>query len=193
MKRLLIVLLLLAMSMAAVEPASARRVFVRRPVRERLVHRRTVVVVGRGWPLRRPLRTVWVRPGRVPIGVPAAAFLAPVVWTSMVIAAPPPPSLLVWEDAETLSKPEGWTEFTLECNERGRKLDLEVAGGRVQFDWAEVVFANGDSRVVDFSEKTVGPGLYSLLDFRDGRKVDHVRVVAQAKSPEARVALKMEK
>ena len=68
-----------------------------------------------------------------------------------------------------------------------------VAGGKVQFDWAEVVFENGDAQVVDFAEKAHGPGLYSLLDFRDGRKVDHVRLVARAKSREARVVLKMEK
>jgi len=64
---------------------------------------------------------------------------------------------------------------------------------RVLVDWAEVVFENGDTRAVDFDEKTLKPGLYSLLDFRDGRKVDHVRMVARAKSYEARVVLKMEK
>ncbi len=37
------------------------------------------------------------------------------------------------------------------------------------------------------------PGLYPLLDFADGRKVDHVRMVARARSDEAKVALKMEK
>jgi hypothetical protein len=68
-----------------------------------------------------------------------------------------------------------------------------VAAGKVQADWAEVVFENGDTRVVDFEEKTHGPGLYSLLDFRDGRRVDHVRIVARAKSDEARVVLRMEK
>jgi hypothetical protein len=56
-----------------------------------------------------------------------------------------------------------------------------------------VVFENGDARVVDMKEWTRGPGYYELLDFRDGRRVDHVRVVARARSDEARVALKMEK
>ena len=65
--------------------------------------------------------------------------------------------------------------------------------GRVQVDWAEVVFENGDTRVVDMKEWTRERGLYGLLDFADGRKVDHVRVVARAKSYEARVVLKMEK
>jgi hypothetical protein len=46
---------------------------------------------------------------------------------------------------------------------------------------------------VDFGEKTYGAGLYNLLDFRDGRRVDHVRGVARAQSSEARLVLRMEK
>jgi hypothetical protein len=42
-------------------------------------------------------------------------------------------------------------------------------------------------------EWTRDPGFYELLDFRDGRQVDHVRLVARARTPEARVALQMEK
>ena len=52
----------------------------------------------------------------------------------------------VWEDAETLSKADDWTEFTLNCDSRGKSLWLEVAGGKVQADWAEIVFANGTRR-----------------------------------------------
>jgi hypothetical protein len=89
--------------------------------------------------------------------------------------------------------PPTGTEFTLNADARGEKLWLQVVDGRVQFDWAEVVFENGDAAVVDFKERTLGPGLYSLLDFRDGRRVDHVRVVARAKSADARVVLRMEK
>ena len=63
----------------------------------------------------------------------------------------------------------------------------------MQVDWAEVVFENGNSQVVDFSESTLGPGLYSLFDFHDGRRVDHVRMVARARSPEAKLVLRMQK
>ena len=70
---------------------------------------------------------------------------------------------------------------------------MQVKEGQAQFDWAEVVFANGESQVVDFSERTYGDGLYSLLEFRDGRRVDHVRLVARAASPDVRVILKMQK
>ncbi len=189
MNRLITLFLILAVGFSAVEPAfAARRVVVRRGP-----HRRTVVVVRRGWPLRRPMRTVVVRPARVVVRVQPALFLAPVVFVAVLVATAPARDVLVWEDGETLTGDEGWTEFTLNCDSRGTKLWLEVVGGKVRVDWAEAVFENGDTQVVDFAEKTHGPGLYSLLDFRDGRRVDHVRMVAQAKTGEARVVLKMEK
>ena len=75
---------------------------------------------------------------------------------------------------------------------RGTRLWYEVQNGKVQADWAEVVFANGETQVVDFSEHTQDPGLYPLLDFRNGRVVDHVRIVARAKTDDARVALRLE-
>ena len=189
MKRWMMLFLVLVLGVAAVEPAfGARRVVVRRGR-----HQRTMVVVHRGWPLRRPLRTVVVRPARVTVRVAPAAFLAPVVFAGVLVATGPARDILVWEDGETLAKDEDWTEFTLACDNRGTKLWLEIAAGKAQLDWAEVVFENGDTQVVDFTEKTLSPGLYPLLDFRDGRMVDHVRLVARAKSAEARVVLKMEK
>lgn len=47
--------------------------------------------------------------------------------------------------------------------------------------------------MIDFQEKTHGAGLYPLLDFQDGRKVDHARLVARAKSSETKIVLRMEK
>jgi hypothetical protein len=122
-------------------------------------------------------------------------FLPVAVWTGVVVAVATSPArdILVWEDGETLTRDEDWTEFTLNADSRGTKLWLQVVDGRAQFDWAEVVFENGDTRVVDMKEWVRGPGLYPLLDFADGRKVDHVRMVARAKTPDARVVLKMEK
>lgn len=192
MKRLVLLSLLAAVVLSIAEPASAarRRVVVRGP--HHTVVRRTVVV-HRGWPLRRPLRAVIVRPARVTVRVAPVVFLAPVVWGGVVISRHPAHDVLVWEDGETLTRDEDWTEFTLDCNARGTRLWLEVASGRVQFDWAEVTFENGEAVVVDMKEYTRGPGLYPLLDFRNGRMVDHVRVVARAKSDETRVVLRMEK
>ena len=189
MKRFFTLFLLAILSFQIVEPAfAARRVVVRRGP-----HRRTTVVVHRGWPLRRAHRVVVVRPARAAWRVAPVVFLPLVVWTGVVVAAAPARDILVWEDGETIGKDEDWTEFSLNCDSRGSALWLQIADGKAQFDWAEVVFENGDTRVVDMKEWTRGPGYYALLDFRDGRKVDHVRMVARAKSDEARIVLKMEK
>jgi hypothetical protein len=105
----------------------------------------------------------------------------------------PAPSAFVWQDSETLFKEDGWAETVFDSNQRGRRLYLEVLSGKVQLDFAEIVFENGDTQVVDFSERTRDSGFYALLDFADGRRVDHVRLIARAKSKEARVVLVMEK
>ena len=42
------------------------------------------------------------------------------------------------------------------------------------------MFENGETQVVDFNDHVHRTGTYSLLNFRDGRKVDHVRIVAKA-------------
>lgn len=189
MKRAIVLFLLVVLGLQSAAPAeAARRVVVRRGP-----HHRTVVVVHRGWPLRRPLRTVVVHPARVAVRVRPAMFMSMVVWTGVVVASRPATDVLIWEDGETLSQDEDWTETTLDCDSRGTKLWLEVVSGKMQFDWAEVVFDNGDTRVVDMKEWTRGAGIYPLLDFKDGRKVDHVRLVARAKSYESRVVLRMEK
>jgi len=52
-----------------------------------------------------------------------------------------------------------------------------------------VVFENGETQVIDFNERVHTRGTYSLLDFRDGRKVDHVRVVAKASGEETEITL----
>ena len=75
----------------------------------------------------------------------------------------------------------------------GSKLWLEIVKGRVRFDWAEVVFGNGEAQVLDMKEFVRDPGFYLLLDFANGREIDHVRMVAKAESLEARVVLKIQK
>ena len=192
MLRSLSILLLVVLGLQVAEPAFAAR---RRVVVRRGPHHRTTVVVHRGWPLRRPARVVVVRPARTVVRVTPAFYVAPVGFAATIVAANAGPAkdVLVWEDSETLVKDEDWTEVTLNCDARGTRLWLDLREGRAQFDWAEVVFENGETRVVDFRENSLSPGLYFLLDFKDGRKIDHVRLVARAKSAEARVALMIEK
>jgi len=191
-KRLAIAALLGIVFLASADPSLARRVVVRRHVVRRGPVRRTVVVVRPGHPIHRPLRTVYVHPVRGVVRVSTVAYLPLVVWAPRVVARPVTDEI-VWQDKETIDREDDWTEFTLNSGSRGEQLLLEVADGRVQFDFVEVVFENGDTQVVDFSQKAEGPGVYSLLDFRDGRMVDHVRVFARAKTDEATVALLMRK
>ena len=160
--------------------------------RVRVVHHghTTRIVVHRGFPLVRPLPMVVVMRPRVAIGIAPLRYLPPVVWAPVVVAAPAATEL-AWEDAQDLTAENGWSDFSLVANQTGRKLFLEVAQGVVSLNFAEVVFANGDTQVVDFAEHPRDPGVYSLLDFADGRKVDHVRMVARADSGNARVVLRM--
>jgi len=186
MRRLLPMALVAFLVLDIAAPAFAARV--------RVVHRgpharRTTVVVHRGFPLHRAWPVVVVRPARTQVVMAPRVFLAPVVWSATVVAAPAP-GLAVWEDAETLTRDEEWTEFTLNAGRTGHKLFLEIRG-EAQVEFAEVVFANGDTQVVDFGSRVHSSGVYALLDFADGRKVDHVRMVACAKSDEARVVLRM--
>jgi hypothetical protein len=114
--------------------------------------------------------------------IPPVVFLPPVLFGGVVIGDLRDRYVrdrLAWADSETLYRDEEWVEVVLDCNARGEKLWFEVRDGRVLIDWAEIVFENGETQVVDFSERSIGPGLYVLMDFRDGRRVDHVRMVAQ--------------
>jgi hypothetical protein len=177
-------LLVILMLAASVPDGLAARV--------RVVHRgpRGRIVVRPGFPLRRTLPLAVVVAPRVAVRVAPLRYLPPIVWAPVVVALPAA-HVLAWEDAEELSKADGWLDFTLNADARGRKLFLEVAGGTAQLNFAEVVFENGDTQVVDFNEAPRGPGLYSLLDFADGRKVDHVRMVARSDSETAKVALRL--
>jgi hypothetical protein len=131
--------------------------------------------------IRRPVVAVRIAP---------AIFLPLVVWRPVVVVRPAP-DVIAWQDSELLEKEDDWAEVIFDSDQRGRKLYLEVVSGKAQFDFAEVVFENGDCQVVDFNEKSHGNGFYELLDFKDGRKVDHVRLIARAKTANAKVALVM--
>ena len=162
---------------------------------KRRPHRRTVVVVHKGFPIVRPARHVVIHPVVRPVRVVPRVFLPLAFWTgaAVVAASIPGPQLIVWEDGEELDAQEDWAEFTLNCQNTGAKLWLEIARGRVRFDWAEVVFGNGEAQVLDMKEFVREPGFYLLLDFANGREIDHVRMVAKSETPQARVVLKIQK
>ena len=184
-------------------PGSGRFVAPRPPI----AVKRAPVVIHPGWPLTRPPRPVIVRPPRVSVRVRVEprVFLPPIIFGGAVVSHRHERGYryydgrgysrdsLVWQDSETLYREDEWTEFTLDCSTGGTRLWFEVFEGRVQADWAEVVFGNGEVQVVEFPERTLGPGLYLLQDFRGGRRVDYVRMVAKATSHEAQLTLWLER
>ncbi len=150
---------------------------------------RSRVEATRGWPLRRPLPPVMVHPARRSTIVVPDEFLTPVRWADAI--ATPPSEAIVWLDSQTLRRRDDWTEFTLDVRGSARRLYFDV-DREVQLEFAEVVFANGEAQVVDFARRLPDPGMYTLIAFGDRRRIDHVRMVARAMSPEARVVLQME-
>ena len=150
---------------------------------------RTRVVVSKGHPIRRPIPQVVVR--RTAVVVSAVTYAPAVVWAPVVIALPAR-ERLVWEDSERIERDEDWVESNFGVNNRGRALVLNLQG-RAQLNFAEVIFGNGQAQVVDFNERVREPGTYMLLDFKDGREVKAVRIIARSRTPNAKLTVYMEK
>lgn len=182
MKNILVAGLLLGVSVLSLDSAYARRVVVRRGGRVTRVR----VTVRPGFPIRRTLPSVVVRSATVRVA--PRVYLAPMAFAAVAVGASPARAR-GWSDAQTLDREEGWTDFTMNVDRRGGGLLLEIDRGTAQVSFAEVVFENGDAQVVDFNDRVHATGVYSLIDFRDGRKVDHVRVVAKADSRESVIRL----
>lgn len=177
---------LLTIAFVMTNAAEAARVVTRTRVgRHGVVHTR--VVVHTGFPIRRTLPEVIVRPAPV-FRVAPRVYLAPVVFTAAVVATIPR-SPQNWRGTETLEREDGWTDFTMNVDRRGGQLMLEIGPGAAQVSFAEVVFENGETQVVDFNDHVHARGTYELLNFRDGRKVDHVRVVAKADTANTDITL----
>jgi hypothetical protein len=175
-KRIIVSMLAIAATLSMTAGAEAARV--------RVVHtraHRVRVTVRPGFPIRRTLPEVVVRPG-VAFRVAPRVYLAPVIFTAAVVRSLPPATARAWSETTTIEREDGWTDFTMNVDRRGTGLLLQIDKGTAQISFAEIVFENGDTQVVDFNDKTHASGIYSFLDFKDGRKVDHVRVVAKADS-----------
>ena len=157
--------------------ARPRRVVVRGP--------RGHVVVRAGFPIHRALPNVVVRSGAA-IRVAPRVYLAPVVFRAAVVGLP---ATTAWRKSEVLDRDDGWTDFTMNIDRRGSGLVLQVDRGAAQISFAEVVFENGDAQVIDFNDSAHARGAYTLLDFKDGRKVDHVRIVAKAATDVTEITL----
>jgi hypothetical protein len=161
--------------------AAAARVVRTRTTRGKTT--RVRVTVRPGFPIRRTLPNVVVRPGVVRVA--PRAYLGAVAFTAATVASVPPANARIWTGGENLDREDGWTDFTLNVDRRGTRLLLEVDRGAAEISFAEVVFENGEAQVVDFNERMQPRGVYTLLNFRDGRKVDHVRFVAKAQAADS--------
>ena len=172
---------ILLLSILGPTDAAAQR---RRVVVHRGPVRRTTIVVRPGHPIRRVLpTTVVVRPARTAVVVRAPlVFLPALVWAPVVVTVPAREHL-VWEDSETIERDEEWVDSNFGIDRRGTALLLQV-DGRARLNFAEVTFENGDVQVVDFNEQTHDKGVYNLLDFKDGRRVMTVRLLARSETPE---------
>jgi hypothetical protein len=80
--------------------------------------------------------------------------------------------------------------MTLVSGATGKRLLLQVDGD-AEISFAEIVQEDGRTQTVDFNDATVGAGVYTLVDFPDARRIDHVRLVARSKSPETRFILRL--
>lgn len=146
--------------------------------------RRTTIVVRPGHPIRRALpRAVVVRPMRTAVVVRAPLVWLPALAWHPVVMTLPARDLLIWEDSETIEQDEEWVDSNFGVDQRGSALLLQV-DGKARLNFAEVTFENGDVQVVDFNEQTHDKGLYSLLDFKDRRRVMTVRLLARSETPE---------
>jgi hypothetical protein len=180
-KKTFVIAIIATMFLSIAGDADAARVVRTRTTRGRTT--RVRVTVRPGFPIRRTLPNVVVRPGAVRIA--PRTYLGAVAFTAAALATLPPANARAGSGAENLDREDGWTDFTLNLDRRGTGLLLEIDRGAAEISFAEVVFENGEAQVVDFDERVQPRGVYSLLDFRDGRKVDHVRFVAKAQAADA--------
>ncbi len=147
---------------------------------------RVRVTTRPGFPIRRTLPNVVIRTGPV-VRVAPRVYIGAVAVTAVALATRPPANVRAWTATEEFDREDGWTVVTMDIDRRGTRLVLEVEEGPAQISFAEVVFENGEAQVVDFNDRVQSRGVYSLLDFKDGRKVDHVRLVAKAQRDETRI------
>lgn len=153
--------------------------------RRRVVVRRNRVVVRPGHPIRRAATlNVVVRAPRRTVVVTAPLVFLPVIALTASVVSLPPRERLVWEDTDTLLRDEDWVESNFGVDDRGDALYLQVQG-RMQLNFAEVTYENGEVQVVDFNDREHADSIFRLYEIPGVRNVKTVRLVARARSEEA--------
>jgi hypothetical protein len=156
-----------------------------------VVHKgpRGTVVVHKGFPLARTLPRVVVRAPKVVVRVAPRVFLPRILFPAVVIQVRPAPARIVWHQSEVFVRDDDWTEVSLNVTQAGAHLYFEVADGRARVSFAEVVYDDGETLVVDFADKVYAPGFYGLVELQKPRGIDHVRLIAAADGASAGISL----
>lgn len=154
-----------------------------------VVHKgpRGKVVVHKGFPIRRGLPKVYVRAPKVRIRVTPRVYLPRVVFPARVIHVRPAPAKVVWYAYEPFVVDDGWTEVAFAVSSAGAHLDFELDGGPARVSFAEVVYDDGETQVVDFDDRVYVAGYYPMVTLERPRPVDHVRLVASAEKGDVRI------
>ncbi len=133
-----------------------------------------------------------VRPARRVVNLNAPLVYLPArLWNTSVVSLPSS-DRVVWEDSEEIHNDEGWVDTNLGVDNTGSALFIKI-DGLAQLSFAEVVFGNGNVQVVDFNDSAQRAGVYSLLDFSDGRHVSSVRLLAKSNSDDSKLTLYLRK
>jgi hypothetical protein len=149
---------------------------------------RAPVEVHHGFPIRRAPVPVF-RPYRRHFHVYPRVFLPLVIWPGVVVVEPPPETV-VWAESDTLLRADGWSELAFGVPSSGRQLMLDLEG-RTELDFAEVIYADGSTQVVDFARAVRPAGGYVLADLDPGRAIDHLRLVGRATDERVRVRVRL--
>jgi hypothetical protein len=111
------------------------------------------------------------------------------LWPGPVVAAPWPGDV-TWQDSQRLDDPMMWAETDFDVNGSGENLVLAVDGD-VALDWAQIVFSDGETEVVDFRNSRTSTGSYGLWNWGENRQVDHIRVMARPVVPGSSVGVQL--
>ncbi|HYM81805.1 MAG TPA: hypothetical protein VEY91_10415 [Candidatus Limnocylindria bacterium] len=89
-----------------------------------------------------------------------------------------------------LSRDMGWTSLTFDVHEPSTAIFVEVQG-QAQFDAADIVCSDGEIVSLPLRNSVRGQGMFALHDLGATKTVEQVRITARARSPQARVGLRL--